>query len=163
MLPKAHISEVFGLLDILKSYGGKTDVAKIGMDLRMDIDDLLKVVETAELFGMASVDQGDIQLTSIAYKIIASNITGRKRVLHEQLEKSEVFSAIRELLHKKGRLTKRQLAHLLQTKFGPSEKIAPVVDLVVGWGCFARCFDYDGDSQSLTVGGEHVHTGRHTS
>jgi NitT/TauT family transport system ATP-binding protein len=160
MLPKAHISEVFGLLDIVKSYGGKTDVAKIGMDLRMDIDDLLKVVETAELFGLVSVDKGDIQLTNVAHKVMASTIAGRKKVLHEQLENVEVFSFIRNLLLSGGRLSKRQITHVLQSRFGPSEKMGNSVDLIVGWGCFARCFDYDGDSQRVTAKKDHRHTAK---
>src|SRR5215831_15938207 len=52
MLPTAGVNQVFGLLDLVRAYNGRTDVAKLNIELRVDIDELLPSIDTAEYFGL---------------------------------------------------------------------------------------------------------------
>jgi len=47
MLPTAGVNRVFGLLDLLRAYNGKTDVANLTIDLRIALDELLPIIDTA--------------------------------------------------------------------------------------------------------------------
>ena len=65
MLPTAGVNRVFGLLDLLRAYNGKTDVANLTIDLRIALDELLPIIDTAEYLALVAVQQGDISLTDL--------------------------------------------------------------------------------------------------
>src|SRR5216683_2777206 len=65
MLPTAGVNRVFGLLDLLKAYNGKTDIANLTIDLRIDLDELLPIIDTAEYLGLVAVQQSEISLTEL--------------------------------------------------------------------------------------------------
>src|SRR2546422_7927290 len=69
--PSSGVSQVFGLLDVLRAYTGKTSVAKLNMDLHLDIDDLLPPIATAELLELVTVKDGEISLTESGRKILS--------------------------------------------------------------------------------------------
>ncbi len=60
MLPTAGVNRVFGLLDLLKAYNGKTDIANLTIDLRIDLDELLPIIDTAEYLGLVAVQQASV-------------------------------------------------------------------------------------------------------
>src|SRR5438876_610270 len=53
MLPTAGVNRVFGLLDLLRAYNGKTDVANLTIDLRIALDELLPIIDTAEYLAVS--------------------------------------------------------------------------------------------------------------
>src|SRR5438309_1833666 len=65
MLPTAGVNRVFGLLDLLRAYNGKTDVANLTIDLRIALDELLPIIDTAEYLALVAVQQGDISLADL--------------------------------------------------------------------------------------------------
>ncbi len=74
MLPTAGVNRVFGLLDLLKAYNGKTDIANLTIDLRIDLDELLPIIDTAEYLGLVAVQQGEISLTELGNKAHSSKM-----------------------------------------------------------------------------------------
>lgn len=149
MLPTAGVNRVFGLLDLLKAYNGKTDVANLTIDLRIALDELLPIIDTAEYLGFVSVQQGDISLTDTGKKVLESRMPERKKLLHDKLVGLEPFADLTRLVHDKKQLSRFELARFLSSKYGFTTDIQTIVNVVISWGVFASVFRYDGQSERL--------------
>src|SRR5437667_12021686 len=110
MLPTAGVNRVFGLLDLLKAYNGKTDIATLTIDLRIDLDELLPIIDTAEYLGLVGVQQGEISLTELGTKALNSKISERKKLVHQRLESRELYANIAIQLKQQGQITLTNLA-----------------------------------------------------
>src|SRR5579875_1312122 len=62
-LPTGHLSMLTGLLELVADRGGRDDLYHLGSELLLEVDDLLPVTDTAELFHLAEVHEGDLILT----------------------------------------------------------------------------------------------------
>ena len=149
MLPTAGVNRVFGLLDLLKAYNGKTDIANLTIDLRIDLDELLPIIDTAEYLGLVGVKEGEISLTDLGTKALNSKITERKKLVHQRLETIEPFSDITDLLKKQGQITRFSLARFVSSKYGPTLDIPTLINITISWGVFSGLFGYDGQSERL--------------
>ncbi len=150
MLPSAGVNQVFGLLDLVRAYNGKTDVANLNIDLRVDIDELLPIIDTAEYLGLVSVQQGDISLTELGRKALSSRMAERKKIVREHLASMEPFSELTKLLKEQRELSRLTLGRFVNQKFGFVADLHNAVNLVVSWGVFAGLFHYDGESGKLS-------------
>src|SRR3989442_2857675 len=83
--PSSGVSQEFGLLDVLRAYTGKTSVAKLNIDLHLDIDDLLPPIATAELLELVTLKDGEISLTESGRKILSAHIPARQMINRQQL------------------------------------------------------------------------------
>ncbi len=149
MFPTAGVNRVFGLLDLLKAYEGKTDVANLTIDLRIDIDELLPIIDTGEYLGLVDVQQGKISLTDLGKKALNAKIHERKKLVHDRLETLEPFSDLSKILKDQKQLSRFELARYLSSKFGFSTDLPTIVNVVISWGVFTGIFRYDGQSERL--------------
>ena len=149
MLPTAGVNQVFGLLDLVRAYNGKTDVANLNIDLRVDIDELLPIIDTAEYLGFVVVQQGDISLTDMGRKALGSRMSERKKIVRERLATQEPFSELAALLKEEKELSRLTLGRFVNQKFGFILDLHHAINLVISWGVFAGIFQYDGESGKL--------------
>ncbi len=149
MLPTAGVNQVFGLLDLVRAYNGKTDVANLNIDLRVDIDELLPIIDTAEYLGFVTVQQGDISLTETGRKALGSRIPERKKIVRERLASVEPFSALAALLQEQKEMSRLTLGRFVNQKFGFVSDLHSSINLVISWGVFAGLFQYNGESGKL--------------
>jgi hypothetical protein len=156
MLPTAGVNRVFGLLDLLKAYNGKADIATLTIDLRIDLDELLPIIDTAEYLGLVAVKEGEISLTELGNKAHSSKIAERKKLVHQRLETLEPFSDIAKLLNEQGQVTRFTLARFISAKYGPTLDIPTLISIIISWGVFTGLFGYDGQSERL-LPKTHVH------
>ncbi|MCV5682475.1 AAA-associated domain-containing protein, partial [Escherichia coli] len=63
MLPHARPGGIAGLLEILLDRDGRDDLYHLADELVMEVDDLLPIVEAAQLLGLVRVHEGDIEIT----------------------------------------------------------------------------------------------------
>jgi hypothetical protein len=149
MLPTAGVNRAFGLLDLLRAYNGKTDVATLTIDLRIALDELLPIIDTAEYLGLVAVQQGDIALTDLGKRALNGKIPERKKIVHDKLVGLEPFSDIVRMVHEKKQLSRFELARFLSSKFGYTTDLPTIINVLISWGVFAGLFRYDGQSESL--------------
>ncbi len=136
-------------MDLVRAYNGKTDVAKLNIDLRVDIDELLPIIDTAEYLGLVNVQQGDISLTDLGKKALTARMIERKKIIRDQLQPLEPFSDIANLLKEKKELSRIDLGRFIDRKFEHSGDIGRSVRLIISWGVFTALFEYDGESGRL--------------
>ena len=138
-------------MDLVRAYNGKTDVAKLNIDLRVDIDELLPIIDTAEYLGLVSVQQGEIALTDLGKKALSARMAERKKIIRDQLQSLEPFADITSLLQEKKELSRIELGRFVDLKFEHGGDLGRSVRLIISWGVFTGLVDYDGESGKLVM------------
>src|SRR5271165_5398870 len=80
MLPHARPGGVAGLLELLLDKGGRDDMYRLADDLSFDIDDLLPIVDAAQLLGFLTVEEGDAAITASGAEYANSEILRQKEL-----------------------------------------------------------------------------------
>src|SRR5207248_10778664 len=83
VLPRARRGAIAGLLELLNDRGGKEDLYRIAEELRLDVDDLLPIVEASVLLSFANSEHGDVQLTDSGKAFAEDDISTRKALFRE--------------------------------------------------------------------------------
>lgn len=83
MLPHAKPASIAGLAELLLDRGGREDLYRIADDLRMEVDDLLPIVEATTLLDFARSDKGDIELTPEGKALAEADIAGRRHLFRD--------------------------------------------------------------------------------
>jgi len=149
-LPQIGISEILGLVELLKSKGGKEDIYKLAAELKMEFGDTLTVIRGAEMLGLVHTPGGDVVIEALGEKVSKSRINDRKKIICEQLKKISLFQSVTQFLHEMEdqRATRDQLLEKL-AELLPNENAEQTFKTVVNWGRYAELFGYNGDSESF--------------
>ncbi len=82
MLPHARRGAIAGLLEMLND-GGSQDLYHLAEELRMEVDDLLPIVEAVTLLDFAKAERGDVEITPAGKAFAEADIATRKRLFRE--------------------------------------------------------------------------------
>lgn len=149
-LPQIGISEIFGLIELLRNKGGREDIYKLAAELKMEFGDTLTVIRGAELLGFVHTPGGDVVLEPLGDKVSKSKISGRKKIVKTQLEKLPIFAKISQFLNEREdkQATKNQLLEIL-AELVPNESNEDTFKTVVNWGRYAEFFGYNDDTNTF--------------
>lgn len=159
MLPDARPGAIAGLLELLKDRGGRDDLYRIAEDLRLELDDLLPIVESATLLSFARLEKGDVEITPAGQAFADADIATRKTLFREAaLANVTLHQQMRGALVGKAdhRMGLDFFRDLLCRHFSDDEaerQLATALD----WGRYADLFSYDRQADQI-VGPEAVHT-----
>jgi NitT/TauT family transport system ATP-binding protein len=145
MLPHARAGGIAGLLEILADRGGRDDLHRLAADLKLDVDDLLPIVDAASMFGMVRVEQGDVEITDLGRTFAVADIQQRKEMFREAvLANVPLLQQMHLALRAKGDGTMpAEFFHdLLDEHFSDDEALRQL-DTAIQWGRYAELFDYD--------------------
>jgi len=148
-LPDAAINRMAGLLEKVNEEGGRHDLYRLAKDLTLELDDVLPVVEAAELTGFATVDQGDIALTPLGQTFADASIPARKEIMAGRVLRLPIIGWIYETLQSDDdhRVAEEYFAEKLQADFG--EYAGEQLDTAINWGRYAELFEFDDDTDEL--------------
>jgi NitT/TauT family transport system ATP-binding protein len=154
-LPHAGISTIFGLLEVLDDLSGREDVFKLARSLNYELDDLLPVLEAAEMLGFVVIQEGDIKMTPLGKQIVEEDVDGRKSILRERLLKQQIFAKIIQALTEKKdhRLSRNYFLDLFEEHFSPEESERQL-NTVIDWGRYSELLGYNPDTEELYLGEE---------
>jgi NitT/TauT family transport system ATP-binding protein len=149
-LPDIGISEILGLVELLKSKGGREDIYKLAGELNMEFGQTLTVIRGAELLGLVNTPGGDVVIEPLGEKVSRSKINGRKTLIKQQLEKLELFKKLTSFLQEREdhQATRDQVLEKL-VEMIPNENSEQVFQTLVNWGRYAELFGYNDDSQTF--------------
>jgi NitT/TauT family transport system ATP-binding protein len=153
LLPRARPGGMGALLELLADHGGREDLHALASALSLDVSDLLPIVESAELLGFLSVDQGDGQITPAGRTFAAASILERKQLFRQaSLERVLLLRQIDEALRAKADHTLPDdfFRDLLEEQFTPS-MANQQFEIAIQWGRYAEIFDYDADRGRLVL------------
>ena len=149
-LPQIGISEILGLVELLKSKGGREDIYKLAAELQMEFGETLTVIRGAELLGLVHTPGGDVVIEAFGEKVSRSRINDRKALIKSQLGTIGVFASLCQYLREKEdhQATRDQLLEKL-AEILPNEDSEHTFSTVVNWGRYAELFGYNDDSETF--------------
>ncbi len=148
-LPHVSIGDVTGLIELVNTHGGRDDLYQIGRLLHLEVDDLLPLVEAAELLGLATVDEGDIVLTEAGQQFAAAGVLEEKKVFRDQALAS--ISILRTIVYELQNtpahtLPERHFLALLEQHFS-EEEAQSQLHTAINWGRYAELFTFQDDRE----------------
>ena len=145
MLPHARPGGVAGLLELLLDKGGRDDIYHLADDLAFEIDDLLPIVDAAQLLGFLTVDEGDAAITPNGAEFANSEILRQKELFRAAATQNVLLlRQIRRALETKSDHTVPEdfFLDMLDEQFSEEECLRQM-ETAVAWGRYAELFDYD--------------------
>ena len=145
MLPHARPGGIAGLLEFIIDFGGHIDVYRLADELAFEIDDLLPIVDAAQLLDFLTVGEGDVAIT----------LAGREYAESEILKQKELFRAAALehvlLLRQITRALSNKVDHTVPEEFFldmldeqfSEEETQRQLETAINWGRYAELFDFD--------------------
>ncbi len=153
MLPHARPGGVAGLLELLVDRGGQEDIYRLADDLAFEIDDLLPIVDAAQLLGFLKVEEGDVALTESGTEFANSEILRQKEIFRDAAEKNVLLlRQIARALEAKSDHTVPEdfFLDMLDEQFSEDE-CQRQMETAITWGRYAELFDFDASKRRFVL------------
>lgn len=145
------MGQVIGLLEVLEVFNGRIDIAKVADELMLELDDLLPVVDAAEVLGFLKVENGDLVLTEEGKKFLSKGATGRKKMLNHLVANLGIFKAVIEYIKShNGEVSKDDLINFFRVEM-PDVDAESTFRWLVEWGRHSLLLRYDSDTEKIRV------------
>lgn len=148
-LPAPHMNALAGLMEQLCEQNKRADLAQVADDLSLELDDLLPVVEAAELLSFCQVEAGDIVLTPLGEAFADASILARKQIVGARILRQPTVRWIYETLQQDHdqRIAREYFVDRLQPEFG--DYADTQLDNAINWARYAELFAFDDDTDEL--------------
>jgi NitT/TauT family transport system ATP-binding protein len=150
-LPHSTINDLAGILEHLDTEtDNRADLYHLAEELKVDSDQLLRLTETAELLGFATVAQGDITLTPLGETFAEASILARKEIFATRIRRLPLFKWLLALLRaaNKQKLERDIIQTALELEF-PPEEAERQLETAVNWGRYAELLSYDDSTEDI--------------
>ncbi|MEU7576253.1 nitrate/sulfonate/bicarbonate ABC transporter ATP-binding protein [Streptomyces sp. NPDC041068] len=144
-LPQADVEQLTGLLEELDERGGEVELAVVSDALSYELDDLMPLVEAAELLGYARVETGKLRLSGTGRGFARADILTRKHLFAGAvLANVPLIATIRTLLMASdgGRLREQYVTDRLRASC-PEHGSRQQLGTAITWGRYAELYEYD--------------------
>jgi NitT/TauT family transport system ATP-binding protein len=133
-----------GLLELLLDKGGRDDIYRLADDLAFEIDDLLPIVDAAQLLGFLKIEEGDAAITPAARSSPTPRFFARRNSFATPLSNVLLLRQIRRALESKSDHTVPEdfFLDMLDEQFS-EEECQRQMETAVTWGRYAELFDFD--------------------
>ena len=145
MLPHARPGGIAGLLELLLDHNGKDDIYRLADDLAFEIDDLLPIVDAAQLLGFLTVNEGDAAITPTGAEYANSEILRQKELFRKAAVENVLLlrQIVRAIEAKSDRTVPEEFFHdMLDEQFSEEETLRQL-ETAINWGRYAELFDFD--------------------
>jgi NitT/TauT family transport system ATP-binding protein len=147
-LPGASVGGMSGLLEILVARGGREDLPQLAHELTFEVDDLLPVVDAAQLLGLAEVSDADLNILDDGRVFVAADILESKEIFARRArERAPLVRAICRALEatSDGSLGEGFFLDLLRRGFSEDEA-RQQLRIAIDWGRYGELFDFDANT-----------------
>ena len=152
-LPDATVGGLAGLVEIVYANGGPIALADLADELNFEIDDLLPLVDAATMLGLVTVDDGELALTDTGRRFTTADIQDSKQIFAAQARhRAPLVRAVCKALagSADGKLRAGFFLDLLRRGFSIDDARRQL-DIAIDWGRYGELYDYDSDSDEITV------------
>lgn len=144
VLPHVAISDVTGLIERVHAKGGREDIYQLGRDLQLEADDLLPLIEAADLLDLADTQEGDLILTEVGKRFAEADVLEEKQIFREQALAR--VGMLRHIVHDLEQdedhvVSEEAYIDRLKEHFSDDEAWAQL-ETVIDWGRYAELFSY---------------------
>jgi NitT/TauT family transport system ATP-binding protein len=155
-LPQVSAGGLSGLLEILAARGGEDGLAELADELSFEVDDLLPLVDAAEMLGLAEVHGADLEITDAGREFATGDIDTSKALFGTLIaERAPLIKAILRALHatNDGTLREGFFLDLLRRGFSDDEARRQL-DIAIDWGRYGELFEYNAEDGELALGSD---------
>ncbi len=152
-LAHARVGGLAGLLEIVANRDGRADLPDLARLLMFSVDDLLPLVEAAEMLGFAEAVNADLDLNDAGREWVSADILHSKELFAAAAyQHAPLVRAITRALAstKDETLNERFFLDLLGGGFNEEEAHAQLAT-AIDWGRYGELFDYDVHSGELRL------------
>ena len=160
-LPEVSAGGLSGLLEILAARGNRDGLAELADELSFEVDDLLPLVDAAEMLGLAEVHGADLEITDAGREFATADIDTSKALFGKLIsERAPLIRAILRALHATtdGTLREGFFLDLLRRGFSADEA-RHQLDIAIDWGRYGELFEYDAETGELVLGSDRARVG----
>jgi NitT/TauT family transport system ATP-binding protein len=153
MLPHARPGGIAGLLELLLDKGGRDDIYRLADDLAFEIDDLLPIVDAAQLLGFLKIEEGDAAITEPGTEFANSEILRQKELFRDAAtEHVLLLRQIRRALESKSdhSVPEEFFLDMIDEQFSEEESRRQM-ETAITWGRYAELFDFDASKRRFVM------------
>lgn len=158
ILPFVSIGDLTGMLEYLSDRErGHADIYLLPERLGVDSDEVLRLIEAAELLGFVHVAQGDVALTPLGDTFADASILARKNIFAVRIRRLPIFKWLTTMLRAtEGHSLEWDVVRTaLELEFPPDEAERQL-DTIVDWGRYAEVLAYDDSKALITLEPEAI-------
>jgi NitT/TauT family transport system ATP-binding protein len=147
-LPDVTIGRLMGLLETMRDTPGPDDIYRLAGGLHLELDDLVPLVDAAELLALIEVQEGDYELTDLGRRMADAEEKERKALFRERMRDVPLLRLIAERLtaSDNGQVPREEIRKAMHGRFS-RKRAERQIDTAIDWGRYAELFDYDADAQ----------------
>ena len=152
-LQHARAGGISGLLEVLVDHGGREDMPQLAHRLRLEVDDLLPILDAAVLLGFATVIDGDVHVTEIGRIFAEADIQESKAIFRRQtLAHAPLVALIERTLKEtsNGMMRSDFFLGILDEHY-PEADAEQQFTTAVDWGRYAELYEYDANDGWLRL------------
>ena len=153
ILPPSSVEALAGMLEHLNANRNPYDIYKLDTELGLDMADLVRTIEMAEILGFAKVGSGDIEITPLGQAFAEASILARKEIFAGRARRLPMVDWTMQMLRAAPdyKLPWRVFYTALLPEF-PDDVATRQLDTVIDWGRYAELLDYDDRDETLRLG-----------
>ena len=155
VLERVGINLMAGLMEALAAepYNGRADLPALAETLHYEVDELLPLGETLQLFRFAVLEEGDIMLTDAGRAFTQADVDGRRLLFAEALRAHvPLANMIRQVLDERWnhRASAVRFRDELEDHMS-ADYAEDTLRAVIGWGRYAELFSYDEEAEQFNL------------
>ena len=149
MIPHARPGGISGLVELLNDRGGEEDIYHVADELRLEVDDLLPILEAPQMLGSRRRKKGTWRSRRPGKAFAEADISTRKDLFrdaalaHVSLLQQIALRAAQEI---RPSMPLEFFRDLLDEKFS-QEEVEQQIDTALQWGRYAEIFTYDPETR----------------
>lgn len=150
-IPDVSVADLAGFLERLAQAPSQTaDLYRFAEELQISSDQLLALVEAAEMLGFARVAKGDITLAPLGETFADASILARKGIFAARIRRLPVFRWLLTLLQvmDEPQLDWADALTALEVEF-PRQEAEQQLEKLVRWGRYAEVLAFDDATRKL--------------
>jgi NitT/TauT family transport system ATP-binding protein len=150
-LPHVGIDDLAGMLEQVAGLPrNRAELFRLADDLGVDSGHLLELVDTAELLGFATIEEGDITVTTLGETFAEASILARKEIFATRMRRLPLVKWLLGMLRaaENHQLNRDVVQAALELEF-PEPEAEAQVETMVSWGRYAELLAYDDDEERL--------------
>jgi NitT/TauT family transport system ATP-binding protein len=152
-LPLASVGAVAGLLEILAAHGGRGELPELAHRLNLDVQDLLPLVEAAQMLDLATVNGAHIELTNDGLSCVKGTTDNAKSIFARQARaRAPLVRTICTSLEATddGTLSEDFFLDLLSRAF-TKENARQQLHVAINWGRYGELYEFDAHTGELKL------------
>jgi len=153
MLPHARLGGIAGFLELLHDHGGSDDLYHVADELRMEVDDLLPILEATTMLGFSKSDKGDVEITPEGRAFAEADMATQRKLFREAvLTHVPLLQQMHQaLVNKSDHSMPLEFFHDILDEHFAADEVERQMETVLNWGRSSDIFTYDPETGRLTL------------